>query len=577
MDRKRMGIMTAALLSGLVILLSAGYLIVPITNAESGAAVYSDLHVDSMHPWIASEGPGKCSICGMKLSQVQGHRPGTTLPAVDNLYVTPSNPMWVHEGPGEHPETGEQLIPIKQSPYYQAPVEDHAEDHDQSGMSMQESPAAVSHSQEGDEAQLYTCGMHPDVIQDEPGTCPICSMNLTPIRGSGRSSTTGEREIAYWVAPMDPGFISDTPGKSPMGMDLVPVYADQLSEGTVQIDPVTLQSIGVRTEPATMRDLARSIRSNGIVKVAEDSEFKLNARISGWVERLHVSRTGDRVVAGQPLLDIYSPQLVSAQKDLLLAMRSGSSSSSRLVAAVRQRLRFWNISEAQIDELAGTGQIRQSLTLTSPGTGIVLHKNVVEGSSVSAGMDLFRIADLETLWVIAQIYEYEVPWISIGDKVEIRSPYDPGLTVTGTLSFIYPTLDTRSRTVELRIVIPNPDLRFKPEMYVDVTIQTSSREDVVAVPKSAVIRTGERDLVFVQRGQGRFEPVEVHLGLEAGRYYEIAHGLQAGEEVVVSAQFLLDSEAKLQEAIQRRIQQRKQPGKSNPVTTETSPGSQHQH
>ncbi|TKJ40681.1 efflux transporter periplasmic adaptor subunit [candidate division LCP-89 bacterium B3_LCP] len=428
--------------------------------------------------------------------------------------------------------------------------------------------AAHDHGEQS--GQLYTCGMHPDVIQDEPGSCPICGMDLTPVRApSTDTSPQGERKIAYWVAPMDPDFISDQPGKSPMGMDLVPVYEDELQTGVVKIDPVTLQNIGVTTAHVQRRDLSVLLRTNGTVKYAESAEYRVNPKVSGWIEKLHVSRTGDVVKEGQPLLEIYSPELVSAQEEYLLALQSArvlgssgikrvSSGGNDLLASAKRRLELWDISEDQIDELERTGEVRRTLTLHSPANGIVLHKNAVEGTAVKAGMDLFKIANLNPIWVEAQIFEHELPWVHTDDLVEVVSPYDPNMKLEGHVDYIYPYLDGKSRTADVRIVLPNPDLALRPNMYVDVRINSQPRQGALSILKNSVIRSGERDVVFIAMGEGKFLPREVTLGVEAGSYYEILKGLAEGSQIVTSAQFLLDSEATLQEAIQKRLQQRKQ-------------------
>lgn len=422
---------------------------------------------------------------------------------------------------------------------------------------------------EPEAGQLYTCGMHPDVIQEGPGICPICGMDLTPVSSPAEKGTTsGERKIAYWVAPMDPNYISDKPGKSPMGMDLVPVYEDELQSGVVKVDPVTLQNIGVTTVPVERRDLSVVLRTNGIVTVAEDKEYLVNHKISGWIEKLYVSRTGQMVRKGDPLLDIYSPELVAAQEEYLLAYQSArtlgksgipsvSGSGRDLLESARRRLELWDISDEQIKELESSGVVRRTLTLISPASGIVLHKNAVEGGAVTPGTNCFKIAELDPIWVEAQIYQYELPWVRSGDKVEVRSPYDPGLTLTGKVDYIYPYLEAKSRTINVRIILPNPNLSLRPDMYVDARIITSPKKGALSVPKSSVIRSGDRDLVFVALGEGRFIPHEVKVGVEAGSYYEILQGLSPDTQVVTSAQFLLDSEASLQEAIQRRLQQRK--------------------
>jgi len=422
---------------------------------------------------------------------------------------------------------------------------------------------------EGAAEQLYTCGMHPDVIQEGPGICPICGMDLVPLGGAASAAAPrGERKVAYWVAPMDPNYISDQPGKSPMGMDLVPVYQDELRTGVVKIDPVTLQNIGVTTTLAERRDLTVVLRTNGIVTVAEDAEYRVNPKISGWIEKLYVSRTGDLVQKGDPLLEIYSPELVAAQEEYLLAASSAevleasgiervSSGGRDLLESARRRLELWDITTDQIQELEKTGQVSRTLKLYSPKRGIVLHKNAIEGAAVKPGRDLFRIASLSPIWVAAQIFESELPWVRQGDRVEVVSPYDPEILLQGRVDYIYPYLDPKSRTANVRIVLTNPNLELRPDMYVDVRILTSPKKDVIAIPRNSVIRSGERDIVFVALGEGRFLPREVKIGVEAVPYFEILDGLSPGTEVVTSAQFLLDSEATLQEAIQRRLQQRK--------------------
>lgn len=511
---------------------------------------YDNPYIGSMHPHVMNEGPGECSECGMNLSRLEGHKPGTVIPPLSNIYTSPDNPMYVHEGPDVDPRTGTELIPITESPIFEAP-----------------SPSTPSGGRL-DPGKLFTCGMHPDVIQEGPGTCPICGMELTLVRGSGKI-VGGERKIAYWVAPMDPNYISDKPGKSPMGMDLAPVYEDDPNEGMVSIDPVTMQNIGVTTTIAEIRDLTIELRTNGTVTIAEDAEYRVNPKISGWIENLYVSRTGDFVEAGDPLLDLYSPELVSAQEEYLLTLKSakliGESdidrariSSGDLLTAARTRLELWDITSDQIDELERTGKIRRTLTLYSPTRGVVLHKNAVRGAAVKAGTDLFRIADLSTVWIDAQVFEYELPWVRKGQPVEVYSPYDPTLKLKGRVDYVYPYLDAKTRTARIRIVVPNPRLDLKPDMYVDVRIDAQSKKDAIVVPKSAVLRSGKRDIVFIALGEGRFMPREIKLGLESGEYYEIADGLASGTPVVTSAQFLLDSEAKLQEAIQRRLNQRMQ-------------------
>ncbi|MFH0881616.1 MAG: efflux RND transporter periplasmic adaptor subunit [bacterium] len=493
---------------------------------------YQDLYVCAMHPWEASDQPGTCELCRMKLSKVEGHKPGTPLPDESGLYVLASNPMKVFEG--KH----EGTIPITESPYYD-PSSKPAET---AGTPLTgEMKGEIPSSSETSESGLWTCGMHPQVIQDHPGLCPICHMELTPLKTSAQSG----------------------------------------SNMTVRIDPVTMQNIGVRTEFVARRDLSIDIRSNGTVGVAEDRETTLNARVSGWVEDLHVSRTGDFVTTGEPLLDIYSPELVAAQEEYLLALRSGemlktsgvtsvASGGADLLAAAKKRLQLWGITDDQIARLEQTRKTRKTLTLVAPMDGYVLKKNVIEGAAVKPGMDLFTITDLSHVWVIAQIYEYETPWVHVGDEVSIESSYLPGKDFSGRVDYIYPTVDSVTRTTDVRVVLANPNLALKPDMYVEVNLHARPVRDAISISKSAVIRSGTRDLVFIEKAPGIFEPREVHLGIETDRYYEVEHNLQAGEKVVISAQFLLDSEAKLQEAIQRRIDRTRETGSAETTVDATA-------
>jgi Cu(I)/Ag(I) efflux system membrane fusion protein/cobalt-zinc-cadmium efflux system membrane fusion protein len=493
---------------------------------------YNDLHVCSMHPWEASEGPESCSLCGMNLSKVHGHRAGDSLPDESELYVSPDDPLYVHLGKGSDPKTGADLIPITQSPYYQ-PRKGHEEQPENESTQQDHTEHTAA------ESGLWTCGMHPDVIQEEPGICPICQMELTPLKNSTNSG----------------------------------------DGSTIEIDPVTLQNIGVVTETVKRRDLSRVIRTNGIIEVAEDAQVRVNARISGWVEKLYVARTGDPVNKGRKLLEIYSPELVTAQEEYLLALQNAetlsmsglaqvSTGGHDLLSSARRRLELWEISPDQIRRLEETQQVQRTLALTNPIDGIVLHKNVIEGSAIKPGMDLFLIADLKEVWLQGQIYEYELPWIEKGNEVVVTSSYDPAFQATGYIDYIYPVLNAKTRSADIRVVLPNPDLELKPEMYVDAVIKAKSKTDLISVSKSSVVRSGERDLVFVALGDGQFEPREIHLGLEADGIYEIMHGLATGEKVVTSAQFLLDSEAKLQEAIQRRLESRRQLT-GDPDVTET--------
>lgn len=420
--------------------------------------------------------------------------------------------------------------------------------------------------------QQYTCGMHPMIISDEPGTCPICNMELTPTKGDtiGQAASftdNGERQIKYWVAPMDPTFIRDEPGKSPMGMDLVPVYEDQAGSGsTIAIDPVTAQNMGVRIATVERRDLYRLIRTVGSVDYDETKVSSINAKVDGWIEKLYVAETGQLVKKNQPLLEIYSPKLVAAQQEYLLALRNQaalkdstfaeiSAGGDRLLEAARQRLRYWDISSGQIRQLEKTGQIRKTLTLYAPYQGVVTMKMAMPGQHIKAGQELFRIGDISKVWVYADIYEYELPWIKVGQKAEVVLPFVSGKILSAEISTIYPYVEPKTRTVKARLEFANPGLELKPDMYVNVRVQAQKVQDALTIPGEAVIHSGEKQRVFVALGGGKFEPREVKIGVQdQDGFIQISQGLLEGEQVVISAQFLFDSESRLREAVQKMLE-----------------------
>lgn len=427
-------------------------------------------------------------------------------------------------------------------------------------------------------AQQYTCGMHPMIITDEPGLCPICNMELTPLKkaGSEKSSVpTGERKIKYWVAPMDPTFIRDEPGKSPMGMDLVPVYEDEAATGsTISIDPVTSQNMGVRMAPVTRKDLSRTVRTVGLVGYEEPKQFSVNSKIDGWVERLYVNETGQFVKKGSALLEIYSPALVSAQEEFLLARNNSQSlvkspfpsiadGAKRLLESSRRRLKLWDISEQQIKRLEKSGEVAKTLTLYAPYDGIVTMKMVREGQYIKGGMELMMLSDISKVWVYADIYEYEMPWIKVGQKAKIILPYVGIDPIESKVSYIYPFVEPKTRTIKVRFDIDNPDFTLKPDMYVNVRLETEPVENALTIPVEAVLHSGEVQTVFVALGDGKFEPRQVKTGVQSAEGdIEIVQGVLEGEHVVTSAQFMLDSESKLREAIAKMLER-----KATPVST----------
>ncbi len=374
------------------------------------------------------------------------------------------------------------------------------------------------------------------------------------------------RRILYWRAPMDPTYISDKPGKSPMGMDLIPVYEgeeDLVEPGTVKIDPVTVQNIGVRTYEIKKVPLVKTVRTIGRIDYDEKRVYHVHTKIEGWVEKLYVDFTGQKVDKGDILLEIYSPELVSTQEEYILAYRyrdtleADISGGESILELSRRRLELWDVPEHQIRELERTGRIMKTLHIHSPIKGIVIKKSVVEGMFVKPGMNLYTIADLSKVWVYADIYEYEMPWIKVGQEAEMTLASYPGRVFKGRVSFIYPFMEAKTRTNKVRLEFDNPNLELKPDMYANVVLKSEISRQAIAVPKEAVLLSGDRSIVILSRGEGKFKPVEVTLGVETDEYYQVLDGLEEGDVVVTSAHFLIDSESRLKEAITKMLEAKK--------------------
>lgn len=398
-------------------------------------------------------------------------------------------------------------------------------------------------------------------------TSGYCSDDL---RAEDIDPKTGKK-IKYWVAPMDPTYIRNEPGKSPMGMDLVIVYEEEGGEkepsSTIRIDPVTMQNMGVRTARVLRTPLAKNIRALGYVNYDETRLYAVNLKFDGWIEKLHVDFVGETVGRGQRLFDIYSPDLVSAQREYLLAYRQVEgfknspyatikNNAATLLEATRRRLSYWDLSEKQIQELGRSGKVNKTLTIFSPAEGVVIKKDAVAGHFVKAGMHLYEIADLSKVWVDVEVFEYELPYISKGMAVEMELSYLPGKRFAGEVLFIYPFLTPETRTAKLRLIFDNRDGHLKPEMYANVFLNSQIDDNALVVPQEAVIDSGVKKIVFLYRGKGKFEPRQVELGVEGERSYQVLSGLNEGDEIVTSAQFMFDSESRLREAIQKMLEAR---------------------
>jgi Cu(I)/Ag(I) efflux system membrane fusion protein len=387
-------------------------------------------------------------------------------------------------------------------------------------------------------------------------------------QGSGASSPAASAEAAkverkplYYRNPMGLPDTSPVPKKDPMGMDYIPVYAGEegAADGKqLHIGTEKVQKLGVRTEAAQLRPLDRVLRAAGRVEVDESRTYAIAPKFEGYVERLHVNVTGQPVGKGQPLFEVYSPELVSAQREYALAAQgvealqeaggTARDGMRQLAEASLQRLKNWDISEDQVKALAKSGNARRSLTFRSPVAGIVTEKKAVQGMRFMPGEALYQVADLSSVWVVADVFEQDIGLVKSGGLARVRLDAYPDKVFEGRIGYVYPTLKAETRTVPVRIELPNPGQRLKPAMFAQVELPVGARGQVVAVPASAVIDSGTRRLVLVQVGEGRFEPREVKVGQRSDSHVEILDGVRDGEQVVVAANFLIDAESNLKAA-----------------------------
>lgn len=375
--------------------------------------------------------------------------------------------------------------------------------------------AHIEHAHEGDISH-YTCSMHPSVRRQEPGTCPICSM------------------------------------------DLVPVTREEVETGVFTVDAKRRQLIGVRTASVERRPLEIHVRAVGKVVYDETRLSDVSVKYRGWIGSLSANSMGQEVRKGETLFTLYSPELYSAQEEYLAALASQSAAAGTsvparadyLVNAARERLRLWDLHDWQIDQVAEKGSPLEQMPVVSPVSGVVIEKGVVEGAAVEPGMKLYRIAGLETVWVEAEVYESELPLVSVGQEAEVILPYIPGKRFRGKVSFVYPYLGDQTRTGRFRIELANPVLELRPDMYADVELEIDRGERLV-VPVEAVLHAGPRRLVFVDLGKGRLKPEEIEIGAKSGDFYEVLAGLEEGDVVVASGNFLIAAESRLKSAVEQ--------------------------
>ncbi len=417
---------------------------------------------------------------------------------------------------------------------------------------------------------IYQCPMHPTITSDHPGDCPVCGMKLvlvtTPTDGqaSAAGAAHGKRKIAFYRSPMDPKQTSAVPRKDAMGMDYVPVYVEEASarsdtevkgRATITIDPARQQMIGLRTAPVVLGEVGGAFRTVGRLEVDPTLVKKTNVKVEGYVEHVYVNFAGQRVHKGEPLFSIYSPALLSAQQEYVLALQAGSTpgagsaaQNAALLAATRRKLELWDIPARELERLEQTRTPDKTLTILSPIAGVVTAKNIVEGSHLNAGDAPYEITDLSMVWVMVDAYESDLARVHVGMNATLSLPAYPNRVFSGQVKFIDPLLDPNTRTVKVHLHFANPTGELKPELYGEVVLQNATRSGL-RIPRDAVLHSGTQAVVFVALEQGKFRPVQVQLGQIAGDQVEVVSGLEEGQSVVTRANFLIDSESQLRASL----------------------------
>ncbi len=387
------------------------------------------------------------------------------------------------------------------------------------------------------------------------------SANTASSHGSSDKNGASKKPL-YWVAPMDPTYRRDKPGKSPMGMDLVPVYEEANNGDAVKISPAVEHNLGVRTSTVKRQPLSRQVNTVGYVMVDENRIEHVHTYTDGWVKKLLVKTTGEHVHKGQLLLELYSPTLVNAQEEYLLALKSNNKA---LVNASHKKLLALGVAESQIQELKNTKKSMQLVKVYAGQSGIVSALKIREGMYVKPDKDLLTLEDLSHIWVIGEVFERQSGWVKEGQQAEASLPYLPGKKWTGKVDYVYPRLDPTTHTLKVRLRFENLEEVLKPNMYADISIFALPEKDVLAIPREAIIYTGEGARVIVSLGHGRYKAKPVELGIESGSQIAVLSGLKEGEKVVVSAQFLIDSESSLKASFGRM------------KSEDSKPQSHHQH
>ncbi len=382
---------------------------------------------------------------------------------------------------------------------------------------VNESPNEIHNHSDGEKKQLYTCGMHPEIISEEPGNCPICEMKLTPIKENGESSAG--------------------------------------SEGLISIDPIVEQNMNIKYVHVKSGSLRKLIRTNGILRNDERKEYIVNSRVNGWIEKLYKKFEGERIGKGEKILEIYSPELVEAQEEYLAAlsykekMGTGKYSSDGIIENSIRKMKLLNMTQKEIDELRNSRKVRTIIPIYSPSAGIVMEKYVAEGERINKGKSLIKIHDLSSLWLIADLYEKEIADMEPGAEAKIYLNAFPEKEIIGKVSFIYPTMENKTRTVKVRIDISNADYSLKPSMLAKIEIEGAPKGSGILIPEDAIIRAGNNDFAVKWIHKGKYKPIPLKLGGYYNGYYHVTGGLEENEAVVSSAQFMIDSESRLKSAI----------------------------
>lgn len=467
----------------------------------------------------------------------------------DPTYVCPMHPQIIKGEPSSCPICGMDLV--KKEPVIDSAPEETVLEH------------ARKHSD-----PAYVCPMHPQIIKGEPSNCPICGMDLVkkePVIDSAPKKKITKKKIKYWVAPMDANYRRDKAGKSPMGMDLVPIYEENSSNDHVDEDELpkiniksnTAQKMGIRTQLVSKKSLSRTIHTIGSVSYNEDTLHHIHSRTNGWVEKVYVKAEGDRVKRGSTLVDFYSPDIVAAEKDLLIAKKSGQllsqKGSGSLLESARQKLRLLDVPDSIIKKIQRTGKSQDRIPIVAPQGGVITKMGIRDGMYVTPQLQMYTIADLSSVWVLVDVFEHQLDWVKAGNKVEMSVKGLPGKTWVGKVDYIYPELSPITRTLKIRLKFDTPKQRLKPNMFANISLY-SEPKIALSVPTESIIYYENSVRIVKVVGENKYQPVEVNIGMKSDGQTEILEGLQANDKIVTSGQFMIDSESNLQASFRRLVE-----------------------